>query len=246
MSKNYELLRKAGRDLDLYFSDSVQPHHDEDVPGPLNGGSRVREEVLKLLQRTFLSGAPGAPRRIVFAAVSHGNGCSWVCARAAEALAAHVEGNVCVIEANELAPSIHRYFGVSTSSSFADAMVQQGPVHNFARPIRGTNLWLMSGRAVPSDLTGVVSSEHLKIRFNELCSEFSYVLVDAPPVNESVESLVFGCMADGVVLVLEAHATHREAARRAKESLEAANVKLLGAVLNKRTFPIPGALYRRI
>jgi Mrp family chromosome partitioning ATPase len=47
-------------------------------------------------------------------------------------------------------------------------------------------------------------------------------------------------------LVVQANSTHREAARKAKESLASANVRLLGAVLNKRTFPIPEFLYRKI
>ncbi len=246
MSKNYELLRKAGRDFELIFNKSTPSLPVDSEPVHLNGGTRVREEVLKLIQRTFLNGVPGAPRRVVFSAVDHGNGCSWVCARAAEALAAHVEGSVCVVEANARTPSLHRYFGVSPGSGFLDAMLQQGPVHDFARPIRGSNLWLMCGRALPSEGAGILSSEHLKVRFAELCAEFSYVLIDAPPVNESAESVLFGRMADGVVLVLEAHVTHREAARSAKENLEAANVRLLGAVLNKRTFPIPRALYKRV
>jgi Mrp family chromosome partitioning ATPase len=45
---------------------------------------------------------------------------------------------------------------------------------------------------------------------------------------------------------VQANSTRRETARKAKESLESAKVKLLGAVLNKRTFPIPEALYRKI
>jgi Mrp family chromosome partitioning ATPase len=51
---------------------------------------------------------------------------------------------------------------------------------------------------------------------------------------------------DGVVLVLEANATRRDAARRVKEILDAANVSVLGVVLNNRTFPIPDVLYRRL
>jgi Mrp family chromosome partitioning ATPase len=91
-----------------------------------------------------------------------------------------------------------------------------------------------------------MNPEHLKSRFAELCAEFSYVLVDAPPASESAESLVFGRLAEGVVLVIEAHATRRESARKVKENLEAANVRLLGAVLNKRTFPIPESLYGKL
>lgn len=245
MSKNYELLRETGKDLDLFRPDAVEPTTLSAVPPHLNGGGRVREEVLRLIQRTFLSGSPGAPRFVVFTAVDHGNGCSWVCARAAEALASHVEGTVCVVEANLNTQSLHRYFGVTKGGSTADATLRRGPVHKLAQSIRGTNLWLMPGQALCSDTSGAMSPDHLKSKFVELCTEFSYVLVDAPPASESAESLMFARLADGVVLVIEAHATRRESARKVKEDLEAANVKLLGAVLNKRTFPIPEKLYSR-
>jgi Mrp family chromosome partitioning ATPase len=246
VSKNYELLRETGKDLELFHAETPQANTLSAVPSHLNGGGRVREEVLRLIQRVFLTGAPGAPRLVVFTGVDYGNGCSWVCARAAEALAAHVDGTVCVVEANLNTQSLHRYFGVTKGGGAADAALKRGPIHNLAQSIRGTNLWLMPGQALCSDTGGSMSPEHLKARFAELGSEFHYVLVDAPPAGENSESLVFGRLADGVVLVVEAHATRREAARKVKENLEAANVRLLGAVLNKRRFPIPEAIYSRI
>jgi len=246
VSKNYELLRETGKDLDLFKADPAESNSLSAVPAHFNGGGRVREEVLRLIQRTFLTGSPGAPRLVVFTGVDHGNGCSWVCARAAEALAAQVEGTVCVVEANLNTQSLHRYFGVTKGGGVADVALRRGSVHHLAQSIRGTNLWLMPGQALCSDTAGNMNADHLKSRFAELCAEFSYVLVDAPPASESAESLMFGRLADGVVLVIEAHATRRESARKVKENLEAANVRLLGAVLNKRTFPIPEKLYSRI
>jgi Mrp family chromosome partitioning ATPase len=47
-------------------------------------------------------------------------------------------------------------------------------------------------------------------------------------------------------LVLEANSTRREAALQVAENLRAANIRILGAVLNKRTFPIPETLYNRL
>jgi len=45
---------------------------------------------------------------------------------------------------------------------------------------------------------------------------------------------------------LEANSTRREAARKMTQSLQMTNTPILGAVLNKRTFPIPENLYRRL
>jgi Mrp family chromosome partitioning ATPase len=53
-------------------------------------------------------------------------------------------------------------------------------------------------------------------------------------------------LADGIVLIIEANSTRREAARKVKENLKAANLPVLAAVLNKRTYPIPNFLYRRL
>jgi hypothetical protein len=46
--------------------------------------------------------------------------------------------------------------------------------------------------------------------------------------------------------LLEANSSGRDAAQRAKFGLEATNVRLLRAVLNNRTFPIPEAIYRKL
>jgi len=80
----------------------------------------------------------------------------------------------------------------------------------------------------------------------ELRSEFDYVLVDVPPIIQYADATLLGQLADGIVLILEANSTRRETMRKAKESLEAASLRLLGAVLNKRTFPIPEFLYRKL
>jgi Mrp family chromosome partitioning ATPase len=48
------------------------------------------------------------------------------------------------------------------------------------------------------------------------------------------------------VLVLKANSSRRESARGAVHDLRAAKVKVLGAVLNQRTFPIPQSIYDKL
>jgi len=65
-------------------------------------------------------------------------------------------------------------------------------------------------------------------------------------MSQHVGGMLLGQIADGVILILESMVTRRETARTAKENLAAANVKILGAVLNNHTFSIPETLYRRL
>ena len=90
------------------------------------------------------------------------------------------------------------------------------------------------------------AQELMRQRFAELRESFDYVLVSAPPVNRETEATRIGQLSDGVVLIVEANHTRRETVRRAKERLESAQVRILGAVLDQRTFPIPEGLYRRL
>jgi Mrp family chromosome partitioning ATPase len=60
------------------------------------------------------------------------------------------------------------------------------------------------------------------------------------------DAVAIGQRTDGLVLVLEANLTRREAASAITKNLRAADIPILAAVLNKRTFPIPEQIYKRI
>lgn len=105
---------------------------------------------------------------------------------------------------------------------------------------------MMTAGSRASNIHALIGSEALRTRIAELRSEFDDVLIDSPPVNMYADACGLGKLADGMILVLQSNATRREAARKAKETIESAHVRLLGAVLNKRRFPIPDALYGRV
>jgi capsular exopolysaccharide synthesis family protein len=203
-----------------------------------------QEERMKLVQRLFIMPGSDAPRMVVFCGVETGDGSSWVCAHVSETLASQVKGSVCVVDANLRTPFLHEYFRKDNLCGLADAILGARPVRDYAQQFRGSNLWLMTCGSRTVDPHTLLTSERLYSRLTELRAGFDYVLLDGPPVNLYADATVLGKLTEGVVLVLQANSTRREAARKAKESLGAAKVRLLGAVLNKRTFPIPDALYR--
>ncbi len=117
------------------------------------------------------------------------------------------------------------------------------------RPRCSTEFWRSASNQVTDKLWSV-STEAFQTqieggRGDGSCElPFDYVLCGAQ-VNDSAAPL-FSRVCDSAVLVLSANQTRREAALRAKEILTSWNVKLLGAVLDDRTFPIPESIYRRL
>jgi capsular exopolysaccharide synthesis family protein len=203
------------------------------------------EEVLKLVQRVFRS-APDAPRVVVFSGITHGDGCTWVSSSAAMTLAAQTSASMCVIDANLRTPGLHNVFGIDNTVGFTDAMAYSGAIRTYAQQISGSNLWVMPCGSVAGQSASSMHTEILRARIAELRSEFDYVLIDAPPINLYADAVTVARMADGIILVLQSNSTRREAALKAKETCETAQVRLLGAVLNKRTFPIPQNIYSRL
>ena len=150
------------------------------------------------------------------------------------------------MDANLRAPSLHQLLGVGRFPGLADAMVKPGPIKDFAVRIASGNVWVVPPGSPAVEAQRLFASDQLRSRMGELKEEFDYVLIDAPPVSSYADAVLLGQMVDGVVLVVEANSTRRETARKAKETFEGAGVKLLGAILNNRTFPIPEALYRKL
>ena len=193
----------------------------------------AREEALRLVQKVFRT--KGQERRtVVFAAISSGSGCSWICARTAEILARSISGSVCLVDANFRTPSLPAVLGTTSDHGLSDALRKERPVREFVNHLEPCNLWLLSCGSVPEVSVGLLVSERMKILLNELRQEFDYVLIDAPPIGQYSDTFGIGQLADGLVMVLEANVTRREVAARAADRLRELDVNILGAVLNKK------------
>lgn len=205
----------------------------------------IREEEISLVQRVFPGIDHKSPRVALFSGLEGDAGCPSICARVGEILAARAEGPVCVVDANFGLPSLHVHFGTHNLKGLADSAREGGPIHEFTQALSVPNLWLLpSGNAVSKRNIADIA-DRLRTKMNELREAFRYVVINSGPLRRDINAMVLSRWTDGVVLVVEANATRRDAARRVKENLAAANIKVLGVVLNNRTFPIPEALYHR-
>jgi capsular exopolysaccharide synthesis family protein len=254
MSKNFELMQQAGKAEEFQPGRKLEPVAATSFGN--GGGYRAvdgmnldqlaGEESLRLVQRIFLLQSQEPPHMVTFAGIDHGGGSSEICVRVAETLTKNISGTVCIVEANLRSPALPGMFGTTNHHGLTNALMTDGPIRSFARPVRGEKLWLLSSGALAVDSANLLNSKRLRTRLQELRKEFDFVLVDAPPLTRYADAIALGQLSDGFVLVLEANATRREAALKVSENLRAAQINVLGAVLNKRTFPIPESLYHKL
>jgi Mrp family chromosome partitioning ATPase len=203
-------------------------------------------ELAKVVQRVFLLPNGNPPRTVVFTSSEPGDGSSWICARVGEILASQVASSVCLVDANLQSPTLHEQFSVPNHHGLSDALRHSGSIRGYISQLSRRNLALLSCGSEGKESQGLVASDRMRLRINELREEFEYILIDCPSMSMSNEAIAVGSAADGVVLVLKANSTRKDRARSAVQDLNNAKVRVLGAVLNQRTFPIPDSIYNKL
>jgi hypothetical protein len=199
----------------------------------------AREQIRGLVRMVFSASAPRPVRQVIFAAVDASTDVRGLCMSVAETLALETLGDIAVLGgyAQIVRDDTHNpeFVGRVDKNSAA-------PLHQIASHLR-SNVWVLPARQGHLDCAPASAADSY---LGEIRREFEYSIVAAQSAEESGEALAMAQFADGIILVLSAQSTRRATARRIKQRLEQAHVRLLGTVLSEREFPIPAGIYRRL
>ncbi len=253
MSRNFELLQKVqsehgdGNVLGVSAQAAALAPISAARHAPrLPTGGLAREEIERLVQRLFLLETEERPCVVAFCPVEGGNDGSAISARVAEYLAAKVSGSVCLVDANIQVPVLHEYFGYPNESGFCEFLQDESSPQKLVREFDHSNFSLLTAGSAEGYSALGLTPERLRSRLALLRRVYSYVVIATSPISSSSIVLPLAQVSDGCVLVVRSDVTRREAARKAKQELESANVRVLGTVLTDRTYPIPESLYSRL
>jgi hypothetical protein len=87
--------------------------------------------------------------------------------------------------------------------------------------------------------TGLNSVDALRVSFDN-------ILIDCRPVSTSPDAAVLASSVDGIVVVVEAGRARRDEILNAQRVVKLSGGNFLGFVLNKRRYPVPDWLYKRL
>lgn len=159
-------------------------------------------------------------------------------------LAGAMDRSTAIIDCNMRNPDIHKRFGVADvglDEYLRGKLGLEQALLNTLVP----NLYVMPLGAGFTSFAAIRKDEFAGL-FDLLRGRFEYVLLDSAAVGLNPETTTLCDKVDAVVMVVKHGGTRREVVRRSKDMIERAGGKLLGVVLNKRKFPIPEFLYRRL
>jgi len=209
----------------------------------LDAGRFADEQIRRLVRQVFFPGWPKPAHHVAFAAVDERTDAGVICIKVGEILSSQAPGNTCIVESTAQGDTAELGLSDTTMRSPGqDAFDATGSrTHRLS-----SRLWQMPYEVFSENCEGQLARSALEVQVGRLRAQYDYSVIQLPPVGGYNDAVLLGQLSDGVVLIVEANSTRRAAAQRVKEMLLAANVRLLGTVLNGRTFPIPRAIYQKI
>ncbi len=193
--------------------------------------SAVAESFRATLTSILFSGnGQGSPKMMVVTSANPSEGKTTVAVNLAIAIA-ETGQKVLLIDGDTRKPRVHDVFEILNDGGLTGVLKGEawaGVVRE--TPIAGLSVMPAGvGVAAPSNL---LYSKHLATMMEELKEAFDMVVIDTPPMLQIPDARMFGRMVDGVVLVVRAGQTTRDAAVAARMRLIEDGVHLIGTVMN--------------
>jgi non-specific protein-tyrosine kinase len=127
-------------------------------------------------------------------------------------------------------PVLHTLFDLNQEPGLTDLVLDENE-HLALQQTQVKGLQLLASGPVPPNPADMLGSKRIDQVISTLVEMADFVLFDAPPAIVVTDAAVLGAKVDGVLLVINAGKTRRDHAQRAKEMLERANVRIVGAAL---------------
>jgi len=140
--------------------------------------------------------------------------------------------SVVAVDADLRRPRLHQLFGLEPRHEGLTRALVGGNTNGLLQPTQVEGLVVLTSGEVPPNPVEMLGSQRMQELLAELAQQVNVVLMDGPPVLPVADAAVLAQAVDGVLLVLEAGHTRREAARHAVESLRQVGANLVGVVLN--------------
>ncbi len=169
-------------------------------------------------------------KTIVVSSANPGEGKSTTALNIASSFS-QLGSKVLLIDADLRKPILHKKAHIQNAKGLSSVLVGFCEKEEAIHEINPHLFLLPSGPTPPNPgelLAGNTFDELITV-FKE---EYDYIIVDTPPINIVSDALVVAPRTDGIVLVARDKTTYHEEFKNAVSSIEFANIKILGVVIN--------------
>jgi capsular exopolysaccharide synthesis family protein len=140
---------------------------------------------------------------------------------------------VLIVDADLRKPRLHQVFKISNQIGLVSHLTSTVESEEIVHATTIPNLWITPSGPIAPNPSELLSSDRMFDWLRAMRLRFEYIIIDTPPALAVTDATIVGVIADGVVLTLRSGKVTREEARLCRDRLRQADVRILGAVLNR-------------
>lgn len=138
-----------------------------------------------------------------------------------------------IIDGDMRKPTQHYIFDLPNNSGLSNLIINKATYSDSLKETNVDNLAILTAGPTPPNPSELIASSKFETIFNELSDHYDFIVIDTPPVNTVTDAQVYAQTVKNCVLVIDAEKNNKIEVKKAKDLLNKADGKLLGAVLNK-------------
>ncbi|HHW46884.1 MAG TPA: CpsD/CapB family tyrosine-protein kinase [Clostridiales bacterium] len=169
-------------------------------------------------------------KRLIITSAISGEGKSTTSINIAIAFS-QLGSRVLLIDADMRKPTVHKKLKLQNNKGLSSVLVGFCDISDAIHSIN-PNLDVLTAGSTPPNPSELLGSANMVRLLDSLNEFYEYIIFDTPPINIVSDALVLAPHTSGMVLVVQNSTTTHEQFKKALSSIEFANAKLLGAILN--------------
>ncbi|MDN7226410.1 CpsD/CapB family tyrosine-protein kinase [Planococcus liqunii] len=139
---------------------------------------------------------------------------------------------VILVDGDMRKPTTHYTFHIENRTGLSSLLTRQTTIEKAIQRTLVDQLDLLTCGPIPPNPAELLLSKSMDALIHQLSNMYDLVIFDAPPVLSVADGQILANKCDGTILVINSGYTKKEMALKAKEAIEFANSRIIGAVLN--------------
>ena len=140
---------------------------------------------------------------------------------------------VLLIDTDMRKPRIHRSFGLKSDRGLSTVMMGDAKLADVICHSEVPNLDVLPCGPTPPNPAELIHTQRFQEILDQCRRDYGRVVLDSPPAAFVTDPAILGNLADGVVLVVRAGHTTREAVAFARRQINDARARILGVIINR-------------
>ena len=190
------------------------------------------EAIRAVRTNVLFSSAEEGSRSLVVTSTGPGEGKTLVATNLAISFA-QAGQRVLLIDADMRRPRVHDMFKQRQEPGLSNLMVGHASPSAAIRKSGVSGLWVLTAGRLPPNPAELLGSKRFRDFMKSLGEHFDSVVVDSPPIMAVTDAAIAASSASGIVFVVGAEMTSRQAAKAAIDQLQRGRPSFVGAVLNR-------------